>query len=60
MKKTYINPEIEVLTIATQEILNGGSGGGIETGSALGDAFDQDDENYSRGSNSLWDDEEDF
>ena len=56
MKKTYINPSMEIVKInATSQLL---SGSGIETGGTPGEEYTSTDVSYSRGFD--FDDEEDW
>ncbi len=55
MKKEYKNPTLEVIKIATQQML-AGSGGGVTTGSGVGNEV-KGSEDYGRFTDSDWDDE---
>ena len=52
MKKTYINPEMEIIKISMNQQMLAGSG--VESGSTLGDGFSGSDESYARESGDDW------
>ncbi len=55
MKKTYINPTLDVVEMEyTHQLLNGS---GVLTGGVPGEAYTPSDESYSRESLDVFDDE---
>ena len=53
--KKYMKPELTVVMVAFEQKILAGSG--VADGSSLGDAYNDKDVTYARGSNSVWDDE---
>ena len=54
MKKTYINPSLEVINVnAKCQLLNGS---GVKTGGAVGQEYSSTDVNYGRSDDFDWDD----
>lgn len=62
MKKTYIQPELHKTRINITTLLSSSPGNSIETDGNNANIkvtnYDEADEFFSRGSNSIWDDED--
>ena len=58
MKTAYIHPKTVIITLHTNQFL-AFSQGGATTGSKLGNAFNGDDQSYSREQRSGWTDDDD-
>ena len=58
MKTTYIHPNTAIITLHTKQFLTQGSGG-VGSGSTLGNAYNKNDESFSREQRSGWTDDDD-
>lgn len=56
MKKTYINPTMDVVVLKMSNVLLAGSGG-VGNGSTLGLSFDEDDISFARGGDFTFEDD---
>ena len=59
MMKKYIQPEIELVQLNINPLMDGASGGGVDTGGTPGGEFDGDDTTYAPKWGLFDDDEED-
>jgi hypothetical protein len=57
MKKTYQTPETITMSIHSEYNLLAGSGG-LGPNATVGNSYNANDVNYSRGGSDFWDDEE--
>lgn len=58
MNKKYIIPTI--MTVTTDQVILAGSGGGVQTGSSLGNAYNSNDVSYSKRGSSCFIDDYDY
>lgn len=49
MKKEYINPEMEVVMLQSNNAILAGSGEGVAEGDTLGEGYNPNDVSYSSG-----------